>query len=115
MDRGLSPDKRAALIVQQMTLEEKLQMVHDIGRGSLCPARRYRRAIMVVPEKSPVSPGWVRRERTSAIDDLSVVDCDSAERSLRTIDRNGVLFIRKDLHICLRNSDAGSHTYLSPE
>jgi DNA-directed RNA polymerase specialized sigma24 family protein len=40
----------------------------------------------------------VRRARTSAIDDLSVVDYDSAERGLRAIDRNGILFIREDLH-----------------
>ncbi|MBT9332031.1 RNA polymerase sigma factor [Paracidobacterium acidisoli] len=40
----------------------------------------------------------LRRARTSAIDDLSVVDYDSAERGLRAVDRNGVLFIREDLH-----------------
>jgi DNA-directed RNA polymerase specialized sigma24 family protein len=40
----------------------------------------------------------VRRARTSAIDDLSVVDYDSAERGLRAIDRNGILFVREDLH-----------------
>jgi DNA-directed RNA polymerase specialized sigma24 family protein len=39
-----------------------------------------------------------RRARTSAIDDLSVVDYDTAERGLRAIDRNGILFIREDLH-----------------
>src|ERR1700753_24214 len=40
----------------------------------------------------------IRRARTSAIDDLSIVDYDSAERSLRAVDRNGNLFIREDLH-----------------
>ncbi len=40
----------------------------------------------------------VRRARTSVIDDLSIVDYDSAERSLRAADRNGLLFIRADLH-----------------
>jgi DNA-directed RNA polymerase specialized sigma24 family protein len=40
----------------------------------------------------------VRRARTSAIDDLSVVEYDSAERGLRAVDRNGILFIREDLH-----------------
>jgi DNA-directed RNA polymerase specialized sigma24 family protein len=40
----------------------------------------------------------IRRARTSAIDDLSIVDYESAERSLRAADRNGILFIREDLH-----------------
>ena len=39
-----------------------------------------------------------QRARTSAIDDLSIVDYDSVERSLRAVDRNGILFIREDLH-----------------
>ena len=38
-----------------------------------------------------------RRARTSAIDDLSVVDYDSAERSLRAVDRHGIFFVREDL------------------
>jgi DNA-directed RNA polymerase specialized sigma24 family protein len=43
----------------------------------------------------------VRSARTSALDDLSIVDYDSAERGLRSVDRNGLLFIRADLHrIC---------------
>jgi DNA-directed RNA polymerase specialized sigma24 family protein len=42
-----------------------------------------------------------QRARTSAIDDLSIVDYDSVERSLRAVDRNGIVFIREDLHrIC---------------
>ena len=40
----------------------------------------------------------IRRARTSAIDDLSIADYDSAERSLRASDRNGNLFIREELH-----------------
>ncbi len=43
----------------------------------------------------------MRRAQSSALDDLSVVDYESAERGLRAIDRNGLLFIREDLHrIC---------------
>lgn len=40
----------------------------------------------------------IRRARTSALDDLSLVDYDSADRSLRAVDRNGILFIREELH-----------------
>ena len=42
-----------------------------------------------------------RRARTSALDDLSIVDYESAERGLRAVDRNKLLFVRGDLHrIC---------------
>jgi len=37
MNEKLSPDERASLVVQQMTLDEKLQMVHGIGWGPLRP------------------------------------------------------------------------------
>src|ERR1019366_10680873 len=37
MDKALSPDKRADLVVAQMTLEERLQMVHGTGWGVLRP------------------------------------------------------------------------------
>jgi DNA-directed RNA polymerase specialized sigma24 family protein len=43
----------------------------------------------------------VRSARTSVVDDLSIVDYDSAERGLKSVDRNGLLFVRADLHrIC---------------
>jgi beta-glucosidase len=35
MDRSLSPDRRAELVVEQMTLDEKLQMIHCTGWGVL--------------------------------------------------------------------------------
>jgi beta-glucosidase len=37
MDRSLSADRRAELVVDQMTLDEKLQMVHGTGWGVLRP------------------------------------------------------------------------------
>lgn len=40
----------------------------------------------------------LQRARTSAIDDLSIVDYDSAEHTLRAVDRNKIFFIREDLH-----------------
>lgn len=43
----------------------------------------------------------MRRARKSAIDDLSIVDYDSAQYGLRAVDRSGLLFVRSDLHrIC---------------
>jgi beta-glucosidase len=35
MDTSLSPDRRADLVIEQMTLEEKLQLVHGTGWGVL--------------------------------------------------------------------------------
>ena len=37
MDQSLSPDQRAALVVAQMTLDEKIQLVHGTGWGALQP------------------------------------------------------------------------------
>lgn len=41
---------------------------------------------------------YARIRRARAIDDLSIVDYDSAKRGLRAVDRQGILFIREDLH-----------------
>ena len=35
MDKSLSPDRRAELLVQQMTFDEKISLVHGLGWGSL--------------------------------------------------------------------------------
>jgi len=40
-DRTLSPDRRADLVLEQMTLEEKLRMVHGTGWGVLRPGTPY--------------------------------------------------------------------------
>lgn len=45
MDEALAPDQRADLVVRQMTLEEKIQLVHGTGWGTLIPG-------------SPVPAGW---------------------------------------------------------
>ncbi len=37
LDKTLSPDKRADLLIQQMTLPEKIQLVHGTGWGALKP------------------------------------------------------------------------------
>lgn len=43
----------------------------------------------------------MRRARTSAMDDLSIIDYESAQRGLRAVDRSELLFVRSDLHrIC---------------
>ena len=37
MDKTLSPDRRADLVIAQMTLDEKIQLVHGTGWGALRP------------------------------------------------------------------------------
>ncbi len=44
MDKSLGPDQRADMLVGQMTLDEKIQLVHGVGWGALRPG-------------SPVPPG----------------------------------------------------------
>jgi beta-glucosidase len=39
MNASLSPDLRADLIIEQLTLDEKIQLVHGIGWGPLIPGR----------------------------------------------------------------------------
>jgi len=39
MDASLSPDLRADLVIQQLTLDEKIQLVHGIGWGPLVPGK----------------------------------------------------------------------------
>jgi len=43
MDKTLSPDKRAALVLKQMTLDEKIQLVHGLPTWSLPGTPGYRR------------------------------------------------------------------------
>jgi beta-glucosidase len=38
MDRNLSPDRRAELVVEQLTLDEKISLVHGAGFPGLAPA-----------------------------------------------------------------------------
>src|SRR5271165_4706021 len=39
MNGSLSPDLRADLVVQELTLDEKIQLVHGIGWGPLVPGQ----------------------------------------------------------------------------
>jgi DNA-directed RNA polymerase specialized sigma24 family protein len=54
-----------------------------------------------------------RRARTTALDDLSIVDYDSVERGLKAVDRNGVLLVRSELnrvcdYLCERKNSSRS-------
>lgn len=67
MNQSLSPDERATLVVQQMTLEEKLQMVHGIGWGPLHPGSR-------VPPGNNGGAGEVMGIPRLGIPDLNLAD-----------------------------------------
>jgi DNA-directed RNA polymerase specialized sigma24 family protein len=54
-----------------------------------------------------------RRARTTALDDLSIVDYDSVERGLKAVDRNGILLVRSELnrvcdYLCERKNSSRS-------
>jgi beta-glucosidase len=67
MDKTLSPDRRADLVLQQMTLEEKLQLVHGTGWGVL-------RAGAPVPEHSNRGAGYTPGIPRLGIPDINLAD-----------------------------------------
>jgi beta-galactosidase len=67
MDKTLSPDKRAELVVTQMTLDEKLQMVHGIGWGVL-------RDGDYVPPADNGGAGFVPGIKRLGIQDINLAD-----------------------------------------
>jgi beta-glucosidase len=67
MDRKLSPDQRADLVLQQMTLDEKLQLVHGSGWGVL-------RAGSAVPERSNHGAGFMPGIDRLGIPDINLAD-----------------------------------------
>jgi beta-glucosidase len=67
MDRTLSPDQRADMVIKQMTLDEKLQLVHGIGWGVL-------RAGAPVPANSNHGAGMVVGIPRLGIPDINLAD-----------------------------------------
>jgi beta-glucosidase len=67
MDRSLSAERRAELVVDQMTLDEKLQMVHGTGWGVL-------RDGSPVPVKSNRGVGYVPGIERLGIPDINMTD-----------------------------------------
>jgi beta-glucosidase len=70
MNRSLSPDQRADLVLQQMTLDEKIQLVHGTGWGVL-------REGDPVPARSNFGAGFV-----SGIDRLGIPDINLADSAV---------------------------------
>jgi len=67
MNKSLSPDQRADLVLQQMTLDEKIQLVHGTGWGVL-------RGGAPVPVRSDLGAGF-----TAGIDRLGIPDINLAD------------------------------------
>jgi beta-glucosidase len=70
MNKALSPDKRADLVLRQMTLDEKIQMVHGTGWGVL-------RAGAPVPARSNFGAGFM-----AGIDRLGIPDINLADSAV---------------------------------
>ena len=70
MNRSLSPDERADLVIQQMTLDEKIQLVHGAGWGVLRPGAP-------VPARSNLGAGF-----TPGIDRLGIPDINLADSAV---------------------------------
>ncbi len=67
MDRSLSPDQRADMVVKQMTLDEKIQLVHGTGWGVL-------RRGDSVPPRSNFGAGFVPGIDRLGIPDINLAD-----------------------------------------
>jgi beta-glucosidase len=63
MNRDLSPDQRAALVIAQMTLDEKIQLVHGGGGGG-----------QQQPNRSNGGAGWIPGIPRLGIPDLNMAD-----------------------------------------
>jgi beta-glucosidase len=70
MNKALSPDERADLVVGQMTLDEKIQMVHGTGWGVL-------RAGAPIPPRSNFGAGFM-----AGIDRLGIPDINLADSAV---------------------------------
>jgi beta-glucosidase len=70
MNKSLSPDERADLVIKQMTLDEKIQLVHGAGWGVLRPGAP-------VPARSNLGAGF-----TPGIDRLGIPDINLADSAV---------------------------------
>src|SRR5277367_6887926 len=70
MNKALSPDKRADLVIAEMTLDEKIQMVHGAGWGVL-------RAGAPIPPGSNFAAGFM-----AGIDRLGIPDINLADSAV---------------------------------
>jgi beta-glucosidase len=70
MDTSLSPDRRADLVIKQMTLDEKIQLVHGTGWGVL-------REGDPVPANSNFGAGF-----TAGIPRLGIPDMNEADSAV---------------------------------
>ena len=70
MNKTLSPDQRADLVIGQMTLDEKIQMVHGTGWGVL-------RAGSPIPARSNFGAGFM-----AGIDRLGIPDINLADSAV---------------------------------
>ncbi len=67
MNPSLSPDRRADLVVKQMTLDEKIQLVHGTGWGVLIPGSP-------IPKNSNFGAGFVPGIKRLGIPDINLAD-----------------------------------------
>lgn len=70
MNKSLSPEERADLVIKQMTLDEKIQLVHGAGWGVLRPGAP-------VPARSNLGAGF-----TPGIDRLGIPDINLADSAV---------------------------------
>ena len=70
MDKSLSPDRRADLLIEQMTLDEKIGLVHGLQRGGAPPDP----AVAAVMARSNGGAGFIPGIPRLGIPDLQMAD-----------------------------------------
>src|SRR5271157_3080984 len=68
MNQDLSPDQRADLVLEQMTLDEKIQLVHGGGGGGPAAGGQQQ------PNRSNGGAGWIPGIQRLGIPDLNMAD-----------------------------------------
>src|SRR5665811_50044 len=71
MDKSLSPDERADMVLKEMTLDEKIQLVHGTGWGALQDDPK------LIPAHSNLGAGYV-----PGIDRLGIPDINQADSAV---------------------------------
>src|ERR1039457_4291438 len=91
MDKTLPPDKRADMLIAQMTLDEKIQLVHGTGWGAMRPGAP-------VPPGSNEGAGFVPGIERLGIPAINMADSALRVRAVGCAGRGGLVTNAASIH-----------------
>ena len=77
MDKGLSPDRRAELVIEQMTLDEKIGLVHGTGMGGFGGGPGAAAGAPPAPTRSLGGAGFIPGVPRLGIPDVQMADASA--------------------------------------